>query len=112
MDQPFELSYHFGLINEDPKALKQLNESLNQWKKSEQKDMDELKTLLKGRLDIAAVFIPEHVDLKSNPTLFSYCLNQEDDESLKRYMRACFVSKALRKGVDLLDIQKCIEGMY
>ena len=71
-------------------------------------DMEELKTLLKGRLDIAAFFIPEHVDLKSNPTLFFDCLNQETDESVKPYMRACFVSKALMKGVDLTDIEKCI----
>ena len=97
--------------NEDPKALKKLAENLNQWKISEQKDMDELKTLLKGRLDIAAVFIPEYVNLKSNLTLFSELLNQEDDDSFKLYRCACFVSKALSKGVDLLDIQKCIEGI-
>ena len=48
------------------------------------------------------------MDLKSNPTLFSYCLNLETDESLKRYMRACFVSKALRKGVDLTDIENAL----
>ena len=52
--------------------------------------MDELKTLLKGRLDIAAVFIPEYVNLKSNLTLFSELLNQEDDDSFKLY-RMCLL---------------------
>ena len=35
-DQSFEFSfsYHFGLIKEDPKKLKQLKESLSKWKEA------------------------------------------------------------------------------